>query len=127
MGVSALRRIQVGKEVTPFTPVAAAFRLVGSEPSFNPRPTFEPVAGWTGAFFRTSGEYLVGRAGEGTIRSPLLRDIEGLLPFFYGMHSAVRTGAATPWTYTFKQGIGSVPTVRTFTAEVGDNNEIIQY
>lgn len=126
MGVSALRRVQVGREATKFTAVPATYRLVGYVPDLKFNPAFEMLGGFLGGFARTAAWYLTERSGTGTLKGPLLRDVEGLLPFVHGMHAYTRTGIETPFTYEFTQVFGSVPTTPTLTMEYGDNNEILQ-
>lgn len=127
MGNSAERRVQFAQESTKYTAQAAVYRLVGMEGDVDFDPQWDQIGGFTGGFAETSGRYIAGRQGTGRLQGPLLRDVEGLIPFRFSMHEMTKTGVATPYTYEFAtQFEPSALNVPTFTLETGDKVEIIR-
>jgi hypothetical protein len=123
MGVSAFRRVQIGEEATAFTPVAATWRLVGQEADLQFTPEWDSIGGFTGGFARTSSWYIASRSGTGSLKGPLLRDIEGLIPLRYGLTGWTKSGA---YTYDATTLFATAPTGRTFTMEYGDKTETLR-
>lgn len=126
MGNSAKRRIQFAQETTKFTAQAALYRLVGMEGDVEFDPTWDQIGGFMGGFAETSGRYISGRVGSGRLQGPLLRDVEGLIPFRYSMHTMTKTGSSTPYTYEFNTLFDANPNIPTFTLETGDEVEFIR-
>jgi hypothetical protein len=126
MGVSALRRAQVAQETVKYTAQAALYRLVGMESDLMFEPEYDTIGGFMGGFARSSQWYITGRAGSGSLKGPLLRDVEGLIPFLFSMHEMAVVGAAAPYTYTFSNVFGDAPDIPTLTMEYGDNAEVLQ-
>lgn len=127
MGISANRRVQVAPETVKFTAEEALYRLVGQEPDLVFDPTFESIGGYMGGFARTSKWYIAGRAGTGSLKGPLLRDVEGLIPFVHGMRAYERTGVSTPYSYAFVNEFepAASPDIPTLTMEYGDKTEFL--
>lgn len=126
MGISALRRVQVAQEGTAFTAAAALYRLVGMEADLVFAPEFDMIGGFLGGFARTSKWYITGRSGTGSLKGPLLKDVEGLIPFLFSMHDHEKTGSGTPYTYLFQTIFDAIPLTPTMTMEFGDQTEIMQ-
>jgi hypothetical protein len=124
-GIKALRKIQLGREVTPGTAVVATYIWRGEGVVEDARETVWPVedVGYLSGVDRSYQPKLLGRAQFAT--TPLT--FGGLLHILEAGIMTVGTGASdgagTGKVYNYAIPETSQPTIKTYTIEGGDNQQ----
>lgn len=121
-GLSALRKIQVGKEATPGTAVAATTQLVGKMTMRPNYAIYRPDDHDTGLFSEYYRSEIVGQQTTGTFESDFNFE---QAPILLGM--AVKGGVtAVGDTYDFTPTLNSAWNPDTYTLYFGDNQQVYQ-
>ena len=123
-GVKALRKIQLGREVTPGTAVVATTLWRGLGTIKDAR-TIEMVDEDIGLLINTNRSYIPKYMAEISMESVPATFQQLLHLFEAGIMTAspVADGAGTGFIYTYNVPTTSIPTIQTYTIEGGDNQQ----
>lgn len=123
-GVAALRKLQLGQESTPGTPVAATTIWRGMGTLEDSRPV-EVVEESVGMLMPTNRSYIPSYEALLSMDSTpaTFQQILHLLEAGIMTATPVQDGAGSDYVYTYNFPTTAVPTIKTYTIEGGDNQQ----
>lgn len=126
MGTTLLSKLQLGREATPGTAVAATLIWAGEEARLSDGREIGQAAQWVGSFLPSARRYVAKQGAKITIPSTALTFEQFPHLCEMGIKTATPTSEGSGYLYAYAFPTTAANTIKTYTAECGDDVTVWQ-